>query len=438
METLLTALSIVCSVALSLVFSTLTYSLRGFSRAKLTEAFAAAKNQRWLQPTLDRTGDLIFVTAAGRLVVNLIIFIGVQHALRVAGWRESLEDIAALAITCVVTLFCSVAIPHAIADHAAERVIAFSAGALHRYCNAILPMTRLMHSIDRLVRRMAGQTAEQPQEKMEEELEQEILSAVDEGAAEGVVDEQERAIIKSAITFADTTVAEAMTARTDIIGLPLNGTLDRVKAALEESGHSRLPVYDGTLDKIVGVLYARDLLRFLGQPDAPFDVKTVMRPAHFVPETKVLRDLLQDFRELKVHIAVVLDEYGGTAGVVTIEDLLEQLVGEISDEHEPREPDLLKRIDDRTAEADARIYLDQLNRLMKLDLPEDAGYDTLGGFISTTLGKIPQKGTSFDYGSAKYTVLDAAPQKVNRVKIELSAKIADNEPTQVHSTGAVR
>ena len=423
METLLTVASIACSVALSLVFSTLTYSLRGFSRAKLAEAFAATGNDRWLQSTLDRTSDLIFVTAAGRLVVNLVIFIGVQHALRVAGWREVLEDVTALAITCVVTLFCSVAIPHAIAGHASERVIALSAGALHRYCNAVLPVTRLMHTIDRLVRRIAGQTDEQPQEQMEEELEQEILSAVDEGAAEGVVDEQEREIIKSAITFADTTVADAMTARTDIIGLPLGGTLDRVKAALEESGHSRLPVYDGTLDKIIGVLYARDLLRFLvWQPNEQFDVKAVMRPAHFVPETKVLRDLLQDFRELKVHIAIVLDEYGGTAGLVTIEDLLEQLVGEISDEHEPREPDLLKRIDDRTAEADARIYLDQLNRVMKLDLPEDAGYDTLGGFISTTLGKIPQKGTSFDYGCAKYTVLDAAPQKVNRVKIEVSAK----------------
>jgi putative hemolysin len=428
-ESLITALSILCSVALSLTFSTLTYALRDMSRAKLIDAFSKFGDDRWLQPTLDRAGDLIFVTAAGRLVANLVVFVGVQHALRVAGWSEALEDVTALAITCIVTLFCSVAIPHAIADHAGERVIAASAGALHRYCNAVLPVTRLMHSIDRLVRRIANQTEQPAHEQKEEELEQEILSAVDEGAAEGVVDEQEREIIKSAITFTDTTVAQAMTARTDIIGLPLDGSLDLVKAALEQSGHSRLPVFDGTLDKIVGVLYARDLLQFLGRPDAQFEVKAVMRSAHFVPETKVLRDLLQDFRELKVHIAVVLDEYGGTAGLVTIEDLLEQLVGKISDEHEPRDADLLKRLDDRTAEADARIYLDQLNRMMNLDLPEDAGYDTLGGFISTTLGKIPQKGTSFDYGSAKYTVLDAAPQKVNRVKIELSP-----QPLEIKTT----
>jgi CBS domain containing-hemolysin-like protein len=415
----ITVIAILCSITLSLVFSTLTYSLRGFSRAKLSDAFAASGNQRWLEPTLERSGDLIFVTATARLVANLVIFIGIQHALRAVGWSEAVEDIAALAITCILTLFCSVAIPHAIADHAAERVVAFSAGALHRYYHLVSPVTRLMHGIDHLVRRMAGNAAEAQPEKIEEELEQEILSAVDEGAAEGVVDEQERAIIKSAITFADTTVAQAMTARTDIIGVPLDEPMDRLAAALQESGHSRLPVYDGTLDKIVGILFARDLLRFLGQPQPAFSLKQVMRPALFVPETKVLSDLLADFREMKVHIAVVLDEYGGTAGLVTIEDLLEQLVGEISDEHKGREPEMIRRLDGHGFEIDARIYLDQLNRTLDLNLPEDAGYDTLGGFVSTTLGKIPQKGTSFDFGNARYTVLDAAPQKVNRVRVDL-------------------
>jgi len=145
-----------------------------------------------------------------------------------------------------------------------------------------------------------------------------------------------------------------------------------------------------------------------------------MRPPFFVPETKPLRDLLKDFRLQKVHIAIVSDEYGGTAGLVTIEDIFEELVGEISDEHEPAEPAMLVRIDDNTSDADARIYIDELNRVLGLNLPEDAGYDTLGGFISTTLGRIPSTGESFEHGSARYTVLDAEPQKVNRVKIELT------------------
>jgi magnesium and cobalt transporter len=144
-----------------------------------------------------------------------------------------------------------------------------------------------------------------------------------------------------------------------------------------------------------------------------------MRPALFVPETKPLRDLLNDFRLQKVHLAIVLDEYGGTAGLVTIEDLLEEIVGDISDEHEPAEPAMVRKIDEQTWEVDARVYVDELNRALGLNLPEDAGYDTLGGFVSTTLGRIPADGTVFERDGVRYTILDAEPQKVNRVKIEL-------------------
>ena len=151
-----------------------------------------------------------------------------------------------------------------------------------------------------------------------------------------------------------------------------------------------------------------------------FNIKEFMRPAFFVPETKPLRDLLHDFRLQKIHIAIVSDEYGGTAGLVTIEDIFEELVGEISDEHEPTEPAMIVRISDLIAEADARLYIDELNRVMGLNLPEDAGYDTLGGFVTTTAGRIPPVGTTLDHAGVKYTILDAEPQKVNRVRIEMT------------------
>src|SRR5262249_10236267 len=150
--------------------------------------------------------------------------------------------------------------------------------------------------------------------------------------------------------------------------------------AVEESGVSRIPVYEGTLDKVVGVLYARDLLKYVGEEVEKFDVRAAMRPPYFVPETTLLKDLLSNFRLQKVHIAIVLDEYGGTAGVVTIEDGLEELVGDISDEHEPSEPAMLKQVSENTWEADARVYVNELNRTVGLNLPEDQGYDTLAGF----------------------------------------------------------
>ncbi|HUB27021.1 MAG TPA: transporter associated domain-containing protein, partial [Tepidisphaeraceae bacterium] len=184
---------------------------------------------------------------------------------------------------------------------------------------------------------------------------------------------------------------------------------------------SRLPVYEGTLDRIVGILFARDLIKFLGR-NVPFQMRSAIRPATFVPETKPLRDLLTEFRQQKMHIAIVLDEYGGTAGLVTIEDVLEELVGEIADEHEPVEPAMLKRLADGVAEADARLPVSELNRQLALTLPENAGYETVGGFLSTSLGRIPEKGVVYEAEQARFTVLDAEPRKVNRVKIELLQK----------------
>jgi magnesium and cobalt transporter len=217
--------------------------------------------------------------------------------------------------------------------------------------------------------------------------------------------------------------------------LEISATLPEIKQTIETSGHSRIPVYDGTLDHIVGVLYARDLLKHLGESAEQFDIRSAMRAAIFVPETKPLRDLLRDFKLQKVHIAIVLDEYGGTAGLVTIEDILEELVGEISDEHEPAEPAMLRRVDRGTFEADARLYIDELNRQCGLSLPEDAGYDTLGGFLSTAMGRIPQKGQTLESGGVRYTVLDAEPQRVKRVKIELLAQATAPEQSASASPG---
>ena len=290
---------------------------------------------------------------------------------------------------------------------------------LHFSRAVLLPLTTLMNWIDRLVGRISSASRGEDPVVQEEDIAQEIVSAVEEAQKEGVVDETEREMIESVIEFRDTNVGQIMTSRPDIMGLESSATLDEVKHALDESGHSRLPVYEGTLDRIVGILYARDLLKHLGEPPEKFDIRSAMRPAFYVPKTKELRDLLSDFRLQKVHLAIVLDEYGGTAGLVTIEDVLEELVGEISDEHEPAEPPMFKRLSDNAAEADARIYLEELNRLLGLNLPEDQGYDTLGGFVSTTLGSIPKKGHSFIDGAARFTILDAEPQKVNRVKIEI-------------------
>jgi magnesium and cobalt transporter len=420
MNTWLIVAGIAASAVLALLFSTLTYALRDFSRARLAEHLERRGKERYLDATLDHVDDLVFATAVGRLCWNIGVLIGVLALTqRLTDYPLGWQYLIAVVGTAVIHLFFSVAIPHALATHAGETFVALFVGPLHGLRTVLMPVVRLMHLTDRLVARAAKPSDEQEPERLEEEIEQEILSAVEEGEKEGVVDEDERQMIESVIEFHDTHAGQVMTARPEIFALDVNCSLEGVKARIAESGHSRIPVFEGTLDHIVGMLYARDLIKFLGQPAERFNVRATMRPPFFVPETKPLPDLLNDFRLQKVHIAIVLDEYGGTAGLVTIEDIFEELVGDISDEHEPVEPAMLVRQGDNAAEADARIYIGELNRIMGLNIPEDAGYDTLGGFISTALGRIPESGAEFEHEGARYTILEAEPQKVNRVRVEV-------------------
>jgi len=410
----LAVFALLAATAGSLIFSTLTYALRDLSRARLADYLQRHRRQHMLDPTTQHAGDLIFVTAVLRMLANTLIVLATVWICEITIHNLALRDGMIFLIAAVVTFIFSVTLPHTLAKNIGDSFVGASAGVLLLVRKLLLPFTKLMHLIDRAVRTATG-AHKTPQPEV---IEQEILSVVEEGEEQGVVDEQEREMIESVIEFRDTTAGQIMTARPDIVALPINSSLAHVKQTIEESGHSRIPVYEGTLDQIVGILYARDLLRFIGQPPEQFDMRAAMRPPLYAPETKPLRDLLRDFRVQKVHIAIVLDEYGGTAGLITIEDILEELVGDISDEHEPVEPSLFRRIDEQTAEADARIPIDEFNRLTGSSIPEDAGYTTLGGFLSTALGRIPTPGTTFEQSGVKYTVLEAEPQRVRRVRVE--------------------
>jgi putative hemolysin len=410
----------------SLYFTTLTYALRELSRARLADYFDKAGGaERWLDVTLDNRDELILVTAFGRMISNTLLLVFVLLAFHGRGFELWQQYAIGVTIAIVVTLMCSVAMPHALAKYAGHTIVGQSARFLHVLRMVFSPVTKFMLLVEHVVKRATGSNGESEPAH----IEQDILSAVEEGQKEGVVDEQEREMIESVISFRDTFAGQIMTARPEVVGISIGASLDEVKRMLEESGHSRLPVFRDTLDQIVGILYARDLLKHLGLSADQFDIRGAMRTPFYVPETKPLRDLLNDFRLQKVHLAVVLDEYGGTAGLVTIEDVLEELVGDISDEHEPTGPAMVRKVDDHTWEADARVYIDELNRVVGTSIPEDAGYDTLGGFISNAMGRIPERDATFEEGNVKYTILDAEPQKVNRVRIEFALQPAGEGPT---------
>jgi len=262
------------------------------------------------------------------------------------------------------------------------------------------------------------------------------------------VDAVERDMIEAVVNFRDKTVAQVMTPRTEIQAMELSTDLSGVTAAVRSVGHSRIPVYEDSLDHVVGVFYVKDLMKWLAGEGSrngkPFSLRSLLRPAYFVPETKTIRQLLAELLAKRTHIAMVADEYGGTAGLITIEDIVEEVFGDIQDEYEEPEADAAEvKIDPatRTAEIDARTYIHDANDALAAigaELPESEDYDTVGGFVTVTMGRIPTSGETFRHDDLTLTVLAAEPTRVTRVKLETS--LAQSEPSeppsQRHASGA--
>ena len=229
-----------------------------------------------------------------------------------------------------------------------------------------------------------------------------------------------------------------MTPRTDIEGIELTDDLAAIREFISKAGHSRIPVYEGNLDNITGILYVKDLVTYLGEEVEAFDLSAHLRPPVLIPETKPVRELLSEFQLNEVHLAIVVDEYGGTAGLVTIEDLLEEIVGEIHDEHEPEDDEEpgMTSIDETHAEVDGRFPVDDINEQLGLELPEDADFDTIGGFVLATLGRVPTIGDSFESHNARFTTLAASPTQVERIGIELLTPESVNEQRNGDDNGA--
>jgi putative hemolysin len=402
---------------LSFFFSTMTYSLREYSRGRLAEFLGRRDADQWFEPITEHTPDLIFLTAVFRQLSNILIWVLVFASFEQTQYSPIIRYAMTVIVAGIIAIFFAITIPHAAAKYSGAELVGFFAPVLHALRRMFYHLPKLMHGTDDVVRRALGA----PEQHSDAEIEDDILSAVEEGEKEGVVDEQEREMIESVIEFRDTTAEHIMTSRPNVIALSADATLDQVKRAIEESRHSRIPVYEQSLDHIVGILHARDLINLLGVAIPEFSIRKIIRPTIYVPETKPLSDLLTDFRHQKVHFAIVLNEYGTTSGIVTLEDVLEELVGEMSDEHDTDEPAMLKKIDEKTVDADARIRIEDLNRLAGLNLPEDAGYETLAGFLTTSLARIPEKGAVHEQDKVRFTVLDAEPQRIKRVKIEVPA-----------------
>lgn len=248
--------------------------------------------------------------------------------------------------------------------------------------------------------------------KITEEEIQEIMAA---GEEEGLINQEENAMIQSIFQFRDTIVREIMIPRTDMACISSDATIAGIVREIIACGHSRMPVYEGTTDNIIGLIYAKDLLKYWGMNVTAIDVKKIMRSPYFVPETKNLEELLHEFKRKRVHIAIVIDEYGGTSGLATIEDLLEQIVGDIQDEYDLEEEWLIRQTDGSFI-ADGRLSVEELEEHLGIEVERDK-FDTVSGLIYHLTGRIPRTGEEIDAGQITLIILEADARKIKKVRI---------------------
>ena len=303
-------------------------------------------------------------------------------------------------------------VPQTIALQYSERLALLLARPLAVISVLAMPLVHLMVWLSNSVSRLFGAHTWGDLPLVTEE---EIKTLVDAGEEEGVIQEDEKEMIYSIFELGDTLAREVMVPRIDVVALDVTTPMLEALDLIRESGYSRIPAYVETIDNVEGVLYAKDLLPYLreGRTDVP--LKSILRKAYFIPETKRASDLLPDLQQRRVHMAIVVDEYGGVAGLVTIEDLLEEIVGEIQDEYDFEEP-VFELVNEHEYIFDARMDLDDLNRLMDVELPTEDN-DTLGGFIYTELGRVPVVGNQVTFDDLEFTVESVAGRRIKKVRV---------------------
>ena len=321
--------------------------------------------------------------------------------------------ISTLVMTVFILLFAEIT-PKTFAAHNAEHVALRLSRLLRVSRSLFYPVVQALTWVGMGIIRLFGGDAEGGRLMTEEEL----RTLVEVGEEQGILEANERDMIQGVFDFGDTVVREVMVPRIDVQALAETALLGEAWDALVDWGHSRLPIFRNTIDDITGVVYARDILAVGREKPLDTPVRQVARPVQFVPETKKIDSLFADFRRQRTQIAVVMDEYGGTAGIVTIEDLLEEIVGEIRDEYDDHEEIPLKEIGPGLVEVAGLYALDELNEHLDLELPHE-DFDTVGGLVLHLLGRVPIEGEIVRVDNVEITVAQVEGRRVSRALVRV-------------------
>ncbi len=251
------------------------------------------------------------------------------------------------------------------------------------------------------------------------------------GVEAGTIEEEEQELIDGIVSFRSVTAREVMTPRVDMAAISTENSFEELIELITESGHSRIPLFEGNLDNIIGIIYAKDLLPFLTDEKLRDSISLVKisRKPMFIPESKIISDLMHEFQSKNMHVGIVVDEYGGTAGLVSLEDILEEIVGDIKDEYDKEETEITK-LSENIYEVLGKVPISEINELLEIDLSsENDDYDTIGGFIFTHTGTIPEIGLTFDYNGINFTVKEVENKRINKILIKIldNSELKENE-----------
>jgi putative hemolysin len=361
---------------------------------------------------------ILFLTIFAALLLAPHAESAVQEVLRsgVLPWLLPLLRLLAFLITAIVMTGVFLVTVNLVAKSLGER---YADALVLRVAGGVYTLSRILHLpqllltfiANILLRPFRGEASFRESVTSEENL----MDILEDGAKTGLLDRTEHELIESIFQFTDTTAREVMIPRTDVVAVDLNTPASGILERFLEEGFTRMPVYRDSLDAIEGVIYAKDVISLIQHPDLII-LQDIIRPAFIVPETKPISELLREFQFKRLHMAIVVDEFGGTEGLITMEDILEEIVGEIRDEYDDEEiPYVL--LPGGGIEVEAMVNISDFNNFTDISIPESEDYDTMGGFVTTLFGRIPEAGDRILFDQLSVQVVEADERRVTRVRI---------------------
>lgn len=398
----------------SAFFSASETALTALSETKSRQLIEKGRTgARYLQLWLERPNRVLTTVLIGNNIVNT--FLAALATLVTNEFFQSTALSVAVGLTTIAILIVGEITPKTFAKHNAERMGPLAMAALTPLYYALWPIVVSFTWLSKTLVRITGGEVTRTGPFITEE---DITFMLRLGQSAGVIQQEERELLTNVFEFNDTIVREVMVPRTDIAGMPLSASMEDVLRVVREHGHTRMPVYGESLDDVRGFFHTKDLFHILPELSPSFRLEDYVRPALFVPELEKISELLKRFQRTKTHLAVVVDEYGGTAGIVSLEDLIEELVGDILDEHDDEAPAEFQRLDENRYAAEGKASIYELSEAIGIQFPEDDRYETLGGFLIALSGRMPRTGERFVHDGWAFLVQEADERRVSRIEVE--------------------